>query len=79
MQRDAVWWLYHVVPQQYRVTATHYYSTLKQVLFLEDPNVYAAKGSILLHTTYFLLLCFKFKNVHWFIMQSYSYSLENKV
>ena len=45
MQKNAVWWLHKIVPAQYRIMGKHYFTALKQVLFLDDPANYASKDN----------------------------------
>ena len=45
MQKNAVWWLHKIVPAQYRIMAKHYYNSLRQVLFLDDPINYTSKDN----------------------------------
>ena len=45
MQKNAVWWLHKIVPAQYRIGAKHYYNSLRQVLFLDDPINYTSKDN----------------------------------
>ena len=45
MQKNAVWWLHKQVPKQYRIMGKHYYTSLKQVLFLDDSSNYTSKDN----------------------------------